>query len=80
MQGVWPDSVAASGRAGVYDPMREAGGGGQDTWAELQETAESLKELRLTFLGAREKSSVPCTGTFPPERVNESCPPPPRAL
>lgn len=45
MQVVRPDSDAASGRAGAYYPKREAGGGGQDTRAKLQEAADPVKEL-----------------------------------
>lgn len=61
----WPDSDA--GRAGFYYP-KEAGGGGQDMWAELQEAADPVKVLPFTFLGAREKSAL-CTGSFSPRRV-----------
>lgn len=47
---------------------KEAGGGGQDMWAELQEAADPVKVLPFTFLGAREKSAL-CTGSFSPRRV-----------
>lgn len=50
-QVVWPDSDAASGRAGVYYP-REVGGGGQDIWVELQEAADPVKDLLSDLSGS----------------------------
>lgn len=53
IQVVWPDLDTASGRARVYCPMREAGTGGQDVWAELQEAADPLKELPSDLPGSQ---------------------------
>lgn len=61
--GMWPDSDAASGGAGVYH-QREVGGGGQDMGAELQEGADPVKDRHPTFWELRGKSSALGRGIF----------------
>lgn len=73
MQVLSPDSDTASGGAGAYYPRREAGGGGQDTRAKLQEAAGPVREFCPTFAGAGEKCAL-CTGVSSPQRTDDPTP------